>query len=280
MSTEYQMAVPIESHSHHLTQEAFSPLLSKEAYVWVSDISDTGLFLRARNHFRLPTRDDFIQFGHYSLSMMLIALNVGALGHFVWAANPRHPYPQYSILDPASSSPAMSMSVAHDFRYPTDSLRELHQSDVTRSLLIFRALAEEKEPVTVRSEYLKGIFHLGYSLVDLDFRREAFANFYRSLEFFVSRKVLKTERLRNELRSITAALRGLGIDEELIAEFSRLYQLRSEQVMHAQRAQVPMEWEDVIKLKVILDGVMNLYYRPVWEAAIGQPPKTKPEAGA
>lgn len=272
MTKRLEMAVPVTCHSHRLTPMAFDSLITRATYVWVSDITEFGLFLHVDNRFCLTSREEFIQYGHYSLSMLLIALNVAAMGHFTWTLNSKCPYPQYSLMDPSQANSVVSVSVSHRFSFAEEDIQDITSEDVRRTTLLFFALSKENEPSTVREEYLKGVFHLGYSLFDLDFRRDAFSNFYRSLEFFIARKVLRTDRLSNEVREISDAFQKLGLTSELVDEFKRLYRLRSEQVMHAQRTQLPIEWLDVVKLKIILDCIINLVYRPIWMARLEQSP--------
>lgn len=264
----FEMAVPVVSHSHRMTPDALAALTSGESYVWFSDVSEFALFLRVRNHFGMASREDFIQFGHYSLSMLLIALNVSTCNHFTWAVNARCPYPQYSLADRSTADPVTSVSVHHDIRFPEEEIRDITADDLQRAQLLFLALAKENEPLTIREEYIKGAFHLGHSLVELDFRRDAFGNFYRALEFFITRKVLGATKLKNEVASVAKALGNLGLPDEFVAEYNRLYRLRPEQVMHAQRPQSPLEWEDVVSLKRLLDCVIASVYGSVVEAAL------------
>ncbi len=51
--------------------------------------------------------------------------------------------------------------------------------------------------------------------------------------------------------------------KEVAEEFNRLYQLRSEQVMHAQQQQEPVPLDDVIKMKVFLDYVLYKFYKKI-----------------
>jgi hypothetical protein len=100
----------------------------------------------------------------------------------------------------------------------------------------------------------------------VSFRKEAFANFYRSFEFFVTNRILKAKKLKSELNEIVRVLRMLDVKEEAITVFYKeLYRLRSEQVMHSQKEQVEITWDDVGNMKLFTDITMQAFYKPIWE---------------
>ena len=127
-------------------------------------------------------------------------------------------------------------------------------------MIIYGSILREEDQ-SFRREYLKGIIHSDIGFADLSFYREAFANFYRSFELFVTSRILKKTKLKNELKAIQDALLSLGLPHEMCDEFQTLYRLRSEQVMHAQRLPREIESEDVLKIKVFADYVLYKYYR-------------------
>jgi hypothetical protein len=126
--------------------------------------------------------------------------------------------------------------------------------------MIFGSLCREGDQ-TFRREYLKGIAHINAGFGDLSFHREAFGNFYRALEYFVTARVLKKSNLPNELRDIKEGLRKVGMRPELVDEFTSLYKIRSEQIMHAQKTPKEIDFDDVIKMKVFSDYALHKYFK-------------------
>jgi hypothetical protein len=270
MPPSFTLAVPVECCSHRLSAAAFASLDYQRSFISVSDVRPDRMFLRANSIYpEVSTATDFIQFGHVALSCMMVALNVACLGHFTWEHNAQVPFPQYSLRDGSSTPNTVhTVHVRHAVPFPQDAVRDLTTEDVRRAALLFSVLVQEPTS-QVRHEYLKGIFHLGYHVMDLDFRRDSFSNFYRSIEYLITTRVLKVTKLKNELRMIQEALMSLGLGEAMCDEFKRLYLLRGEQVMHAQKDQRDIEWDDVFKLKILVDAALHKLYQPVWTAQLG-----------
>ena len=88
-------------------------------------------------------------------------------------------------------------------------------------------------------------------------------NFYRLFEYFVTRKILKISKLKNELKQFKKVISDFGMSSEIIDEFTNTYKLRSEQIMHAQRDQVEVDPDDVIKIKAYLDFALHKHYRKI-----------------
>lgn len=80
--------------------------------------------------------------------------------------------------------------------------------------------------------------------------------FYRVLEHFVTRRVLGTPRLQNELREIQSCISNLGFGQELTDEMKELYLIRSSQTAHAQNVQRQISTEEVLKIKVYVDALL------------------------
>lgn len=85
------------------------------------------------------------------------------------------------------------------------------------------------------------------------------------MERYVGERVLKVKRLSNELRDLQRAFMQLRVPKSVTAELPRLYRLRSDQVMHAQKKQEEFQEDDVMVMKVALDAVLHQIYQPVWE---------------
>jgi hypothetical protein len=269
MATEYRLACPITSYSHRLRPDAFGILMRPEAVIQISNLTESSFFVIARDIAGAKSTEDFYSVGHAIISTFLVALNIATLGLFAWTRNETHPFPQYSLLDPADPPTVKILLQKPEIPFATGPKDELTEEEIRKSALLFGALA--REPVSdVGREYLKGLYHLTTLIYDVEFRKDAFGNFYRALEFFISDRVLRVRRLENELRDIQKALRDLGFSDVIVEEFRELYKIRSEQVMHAQRGLGSVDWEAVGKMKTFTDAVMHKVYQPVWEAGMAK----------
>jgi hypothetical protein len=233
--------------------------------VKICDVSASTFFLEMRsNDFpTLSKTEEFAAFASFSLSYFLMALNIGSLGHFDWELKTQAK-PIYALFN-HDLKQGIGIGSTGNYSYPSDAISPLTETDVKHSILIFGALSKENDQ-NVRKEYLKGLYHYGLDFFDVSFRKEAFANFYRSFEFFVTNRILKTKKLKNELKQFKEVLQALGLKPEVVQMFAEeLYPLRSEQVMHSQRQQTEIEWEQVGKMKFLTDVTMQSSYKPIWE---------------
>jgi cob(I)alamin adenosyltransferase len=187
-----------------------------------------------------------------------MALNIAALGYFTWLSGNRM-FWHCDHTGPDGKVEQILMHAENKF-FPVAQKTALSENEVRNSMIIYGSILREEDQ-SFRREYLKGIVHLDVGFADLTFHREAFANFYRSLELFVTARVLKKAKLRNELKEIQDALFSLGLSKEMCEEFRVLYKMRSEQVMHAQQLPTEIGSEDVLKIKVFADYVLHKYYR-------------------
>lgn len=255
----------VHCHSHILNENAFKPLTSPNCLVRVHDVTASMFFLgvQSNDYPTLTKIEHFTTFGVYSLSYFLMALNIGSLGHFDWELKTRST-PIYSLCN-HDLKQGVGIGSNRSYKYPSDAVSPLTETDVQHAILIFDALSKENDK-NVRKEYLKGLYHYGLDFFDISFRKEAFANFYRSFEFFVTNRILKAKKLKNELKQFKDVLQSLGLKPEVVQMFAEeLYPLRSEQVMHSQRQQIEIEWEQVSKMKFLTDVTMRSSYKPIWE---------------
>jgi hypothetical protein len=112
------------------------------------------------------------------------------------------------------------------------------------------------------TEYTKGILLLRTNFSEITFFREAFMCFWRALENFVGTRILKVTKLKNELRDLQRGLIKIGLSSELDAEFKELYIIRSSQVAHAQTTVRDVTFDEVMKVKALLDFVMHKTFKP------------------
>ena len=236
----------------------FAVLMSEESLVRVLDIKEDRFKVEVRMTEEMKeVNKDYFGYGFLVSSNFLMALNIAALGHFTWTIGNRmfwhceHIGPSGKVEQILMRSPDVPL---------TDEKRLLTEGEVRNSIIICGSLLREAED-DFRREYLKGIIHLNAGFGDLVFHREAFANFYRSFEYFVTTRVLKKKKLAKEVKDLTEGIRLMGLKDQFCDEFVSLYKKRSEQVMHAQRTPKTINVDDVLKMKVFTDYALNRYYR-------------------
>lgn len=254
----YSLSCIIQSHSHFLDDKAFAVLMRDEAATQVTKVTKTQIeatIKAEKAHFR--TIEDFFPTAHLIASNFIMSLNVASLGHFTWVAG-NQLYPTYDV-DPIDKSRKIVLS--SETRFPSEE-RYLTESEVRQAAIIYGSILRESDQ-NIRQEYVKGILHMGLSFADINFNKEAFGNFYRSFEYFVTRKLLKVKKLKNEVKELAKAIKAAGLSEEFVDEFNGLYKIRSEQVMHAQRHQVEITQDDVVKMKVFVDYLLHRYYTTI-----------------
>jgi hypothetical protein len=262
-TSDFDMSCPVITYSHRLSASAFALFADDDLGISVTDITERQFFMRCRSLTSGKMPMDFAYAAHRAMSCLLMAINVASVGHFVWTRNDEDTFPQYALLDRRQSQ----LSVVHhkrDLLYPPEAIRDLTPADVQRTGLLFGAIASDPKLHHVH-EYLRGIYHMGLQIYDLDFRKDGFANFYRVLEYCVAERVLKIPKLTNELRDIQRAIRQLGFGENMAETFKKMYIVRSEQVAHAQRDQKELDWETVATMKAFTDGILNKVYESVWD---------------
>lgn len=258
MNVYSRFITEVRSYSHILEEPVFAVLTNEEPLVRVLDIKEDRFRVEVRMTKEMKeVNKDYFGYGFLVSSNFLMALNIAALGHFTWTVGNRmfwhceHVGPSGKTEQILMHSPDISL---------TDEKRRLTKEDVRNSLIICGSLLREAEP-DFRREYLKGIIHLNAGFGDLVFHREAFANFYRSFEYFVTTRVLKKKKLGKEMKELKEGIRLMGLTDQFCDEFASLYKKRSEQVMHAQRVPKEIDVEDVLKVKAFTDYALYRYYR-------------------
>jgi hypothetical protein len=248
----------IRSHSHILNETAFRLLMSEESLTRVLSVAEDRLKIEVIMTEEMKrTNKDYYGYAFVVSASFLVALNIAALGHFSWTVGNGMLW-HCEHVGPSGKSEQVFMK-SKDITFPAEK-RLLTEAEVRNSVIIAGSLMRDNEQ-DFRREYLKGIIHLGSGFGDLTFGREAFANFYRAFEYFVTSRVLVKKKLANELKDLREGIRLMGLPEEFCAEFAALYKIRSEQVMHAQRSPKDMDIDDVIKIKVFTDYALHKYYR-------------------
>ena len=213
---------------------------------------------RLRVHVRPPspcTADEHAYHAHHVIKAIVLAFNIGSLGHFYWENGPwAHPVLRMSDDLAGSNSQDIALvtrSTAIDF----GELRTFSDVDEYRAALLFGVFARGSAHV-LENEYCRGLLLLQMRFCDIDFRRDAYMCFYRVLEHFVTQRVLGKPKLQNELKDIQSCIRKLGFGEALADEMKELYLIRSSQTAHAQSTQRQITADEVMKIKVYVDALL------------------------
>lgn len=127
------------------------------------------------------------------------------------------------------------------------------------------ALGEEKNSPLV-GEYIKGLYNLHQTFLNLNFVNEAFANFYKALEYFCTAYYLKKKRLGNEKKEIKTVLHDFGFEDEIVDTFDPIYVARCNEIMHAQQGLKAVDIDHVVKLKIFLDSLLHKHYEPIFKS--------------
>jgi len=206
----------IRSYSHTLRESVFAVLMSEEPLVRVLDVRDDRFKVEVRMTQEIKEiSKDYFGYGFLISSNFLVALNIAALGHFTWAVGNRM-FWHCEHIGPSGRVEQILMN-SQEVSFPIEK-RPLTEDEVRNSVIILGSLLRESE-LDFRREYLKGIIHLNAGFGDLVFHREAFANFYRSFEYFITSRVLKKKKLANEVKDLKEGIRLLGLPEKFTDEF-------------------------------------------------------------
>lgn len=262
----FKITCSVRSHSHRLNNEAFSLLMSGRTNLFVSEVEERSFSLSCVNETTVcKTLQHFALAAHLCFSAFIMALNITSLGRFTWNWTTLAP-PLYKFIDPEHEDNTTTISL-EILKKKENDIGNITANEVRNASLLYGALAKEKES-NIRKEYIKGILHLGLDFLDINFNREAFGNFYRSFEYLATARILKVRKLSDELKELQKVITRFGLKDEIVEEFRSLYQLRSNQIMHAQKKQIEVKIDDVLKMKTILDVVLYKVYQPVWEKGI------------
>lgn len=254
---------PVASLSHTLADDCFRLFTSGAATIRLTRLSaatfaidlDTAPFEEAGSQ--------HIEYhAHLSASCMLVALNVATAGYFTWLHHPTL-HPVYEVFR-GPEQPPEAITLLAEHRRDMPLTRELTALDVENAAIVYRMIVNDTS-LAARTEYVKGLLHLGASHNDIHFYREAFGNFYRCLENCATKKILQVRKLSNELKQLKKALVSVGADDFLLQAFAEVYAVRSSQVAHAQQDPVDVTFDDVLKVKCLADLMLAKTYRRLAE---------------
>ena len=84
----FRISCGVTSHSHRLSEDAFSLLTHDATNLQVTHVQERTFMISSINR-TVPSDDigEFAAVAHLSISWFLMALNVASLGHFSWLSN-------------------------------------------------------------------------------------------------------------------------------------------------------------------------------------------------
>lgn len=248
------------SHHHNLLLEDFEYFQQPNLMVKILEVGP--------NYFSVCCfKDDseldiqaFLNKVYYIFSSLLLAFNVGTMGHFSF---------DFKLVPPINLSVVengQEINVSPiNFPYKNDEpMLTLNKTLVWQVFQLFISFLKEKNEI-FKIEYLKGLYNLHNNFLDINFVNEAFSNFYRSFEFFCTQKILSVNKLSNEKKQLRGVLQEFGFEEEILKDFDKIYNLRCNKAMHAQKGITNIEIEAAIRLKVFLDALMHKHYKHLWK---------------
>ena len=255
-----EIELDIRSHSHKFAEGCFAFFEQNAMGLRVIQTSESTFTLVVEGKpFKELGSEHILYHSHLWATSFLIALNIATLGYLSWKDAPSL-HPIYRVLGTDSHQVRDTIALVQQVPITLERDRELTDLDIHNALITLGALTQDNDPNS-RVEYLKGLLHIGASHLDVTFYREAFGNFYRCMESFVTRHVLGVRQLSNEVKDIQRALAQIGAGDELQTAFKEIYAIRSNQVAHAQKQQIAFELDDVFKAKAFADLVMYKTYR-------------------
>ena len=208
--------------------------------------------------------EDPVWNAHLIATNLVAALNLATVGYFWVDAGPYMPR-IYRVREVGQPGEVKMVALFDPPRIQFPSRGDLTERHVHDTVLMFGQLTADKDTQFIGG-YMKGLHHMSASMPGIDFYREAFFNFYRCVEVVVTRRILKAEKLQNELKDIQRAIGSIGAAADLVDAFKEVYALRGEQVAHAQREQRSVTFDDVLKVKAFADLLIHKTFRAEAEA--------------
>lgn len=262
----FRLECPVRSHSHNLNEKVFESLMPGRTNIYVTGVTKDTFTLGCVNAVaNIKSISDFAPIAHVCISNFIMAINIASVGHFSWDYG-EFPFPVYRYFDDKRRINGKHIIMGHVWINEQD-IDDITSNQILATKLLYGTLCGEDD-INVRKEYISGLLHLDLDFFDIEFYKAAFSNFYRSFENFAAKRVLKTKGLKNELKELQKIITTLGLGSDIVEEFTHMYQLRCNQVMHAQKDQIDIELDDVLKMKAILDAVLYKVYQPVWEEGL------------
>jgi len=265
MKKDLYIQTKIISHHHILDKDSFEYFMTGETLIEVSNVEERSFLIS----FYKTTEDTntmaFYSKCHDIFSYFIIAINVATLGHFTWDFNFISPM-SYKLVD--KSKKTSHLIYPQKVRYfNNDITLKIEKHLIWRTLQLLLALGTERDD-NFKKEYVKGLYNLHHSFFDIQFLNESFSNFYKAFEYFCTKKMLKLDKLTNEKKQLRKVLSDFGFEEDILENFDKIYIIRCNEAMHAQKDLASIDKEALIRIKIFLDSIMHKYYEPVWEKVL------------
>ena len=243
----------IFSYSHIWTTEALEYWNKTCDCLKMKSINDREVEIRQV----LPdlVKDDDLYIKAMMVTMMhVIALNVGTFGHFWWPP-PAWPFRFTKLYDLKNKR-----DVGIQIKRPKDERmedRKLTQDDMYRTMLVFGAMSKLHERYF--ELYIKATTLMGSDTFENNFYTEAFSNYFLLMERFIKVEILKKPGGSLSVTIMQAALKRLGISNDLVEEFKNLYIVRGRDAMHSRGKEQALTFEEAGKCKIMCDLMLFKY---------------------
>jgi len=252
----------ILSHHHLLTDDAFEYFQKSDLLLQVSDVKKSSFIVSCYRTEGDKIPEVFYAKSHDIISHFLMAINVATLGHFTWDFRFVSPAP-YLYVDAQNNKSKFLFGDSPKYISAEEPL-QIQKPLIWRTLQLLLALGNEKDR-TLKTEYIKGLYNFHNAFFDIQFLNEAFSNFYKAFEFLCTKRMLRVKKLSNEKKQLRGVLSEFGFEENILDEFDKIYLIRCNMAMHAQKGLQAIDKEAVVRIKIFLDSIMHKYYQPVWE---------------
>lgn len=182
-----------------MDEEDFKPLLFKKNMCRILKVRSNRLTMEI-----LITEDmkekstDYYDYAYFVSASFLMALNIASSGYFSWLSG-NQLFWHCEHFEPEKDNKHIFFSAKPNTF--SGIRRKLNAKEIKDVMMLFSSLMKDQNQ-HFRKEYLKGIVHLSLNFGDLSFSEEAFTNFYRSFELFISSQILGKERLCNEFEEL------------------------------------------------------------------------------
>lgn len=262
LNNDLYIQTKIVSHHHTLDKDSFEYFMTGKTLIEVSDVEERSFLISCYKTPEDTNPEAFYSKCHDIFSYFIIAINVATLGHFTWDFNFISPTPYKLVDEPKKTSHLLYPKEA---KYFNDEISlKIEKNLIWRTLQLLLALGTERDK-SFKKEYIKGLYNLHHSFFDIQFLNESFSNFYKAFEYFCTKKMLKLDKLTNEKKQLRKVLSDFGFEEDILKDFDKLYIIRCNEAMHAQKDLASIDKEALIRIKIFLDSIMHKYYEPVWE---------------
>lgn len=253
----------VRTDSHLVSEASFRRFQSNAANVRIHCVDDRHIRIHVASPDLSASEDEQIHHAHQVTKAVVLALNVGSLGHFYWENEP-WVHPTLIVSDDLQGKNTRAVALMVNSPNTEYCERRLFsEADEYRTVLLFGVFARGSANV-LEDEYCRALLLLRMNFCEINFLRDAFMCFYRTLEYFATGRILKVPRLRNELKGLQSCIRTLEFSDDLVQEMKELYIIRSSQAAHSQTERRQITLDEVLKIKIFVDALL---FKPLYDEA-------------